>query len=129
MPIQLFVIAYSVGAVLIGFWIIYHIRRKAIKNCFVEETKDKFARISDFYKVGLYNKRTMRKLLPIEYDSIVRAGAGVYIVGKDGKVGAFSKRKFFIPIQYDRIRLKKDGLYEAILGSTTKYYTKDGPIS
>ena len=129
LPFQLLAIYGSIGALLIVLWVIYHKRRKAIKNCFVEETQDKFARISDFYKVGLYNKRTMRKILPIIYDGIVKVEPGVYIVEKNGKVGAYRKRKFFIPLQYDRIKLKKDGIYEAISGSNTRYYTKDGPIS
>ena len=129
LPIQWGVILYSFGVMLAVFWVIYHKRRKAIKNCFIEETNDKFARISDFYKVGLYNKRTMRKLLPIEYDGIVKIDDGAYLMEKAGKFGAYNGKRIFIPVQYDRIELKKDGLYAASRGSSIKYYTIDGPVS
>ena len=97
LPIQLAGMFFSLGGLLIILWAFYHFRRKAVKNLFIEETRDKFVRISDLYKLGIYNRRTMRIILPIEYDSIDKTDSGVYLIKKGVGQGLFwKKRKLYL---------------------------------
>ena len=49
-----------------------------------------------------------------------------YINEKDGKVGAVRKNRIFIPVEYDKIELKEDGVFAAKKESDIHYFTKDG---
>lgn len=126
LPIQLGAIFFSLGALLIFYLILYFVRRKPIVDCYVEETQNKYARISNCYKLGLYNKMTMRLILPVEYDGILDIGTDIYLIEKDGKVGAVRKNRIFIPVEYDKIELKEDGVFAAKKESDIHYFTKDG---
>ena len=103
LPIQLGVFIYSLGAMLILFWAFYHFRRKTLKKRFIEETDDKFKLISDLYKLGLYNKNTLRILVPIEYDNIIKTGTKYFIVEKKGKKGVYKRKKIIISVEYDKL--------------------------
>lgn len=102
-PIQLCAIYSSAGLMFFFFWIVYHKRRKALKNCFIEETDDKFKLVSDLYKLGLYNKNTLRILVPIEYDNIVKTTLDYFMVEKNGKKGVYKREKIIIPVEYDKL--------------------------
>ena len=127
LPIQLGAMFFSIGAMLVFFLVLYFVRRKPLKNCYVEETQNKYSRISDFYKLGLYNKRTMRLILPIEYDEISRLGTDMFLVEKNGKMGLIRGRQLIIPVEYDKIEINND-VFAAIKGSITHYYTKEGGV-
>ena len=110
-PIQLGAMFFSLGGVLILLWAFYHFRRKAVKNYFMEETKDKFIRISNLYKLGIYNRRTMRIILPIEYDSIDKTDSGAYLIKKGEKLGLFWKKRKIVPAEYDKIAEIEPGVF------------------
>ena len=110
-PIQLAGVLYSFGGLLILFLVLYCYRREAVKNLFMEETQDKFVRISDLCKLGIYNRRTMRIILPIEYDGIDKTDSGVYLITKGEKQGLFWKKKKMVPAEYDKITEIESGVF------------------
>lgn len=92
------------GLLLVVMVKIYYKRHMQLKNLFIEETKNRFILVSDLYKVGLCYKNTLRILVPIEYDSVVKNGSDYFVVEKDGKKGVYKRKKIIIPIEYNDIQ-------------------------
>ncbi len=103
LPIQLMGTFCSMGGLLVLLWAFYHFRHKQLKNRFIEETDNKFKLVSDLYKLGLYNKNTLRILVPIEYDNIVKTALDFFVVEKNGKKGVYKRKKLLIPVEYDKL--------------------------
>jgi hypothetical protein len=96
----------------------------------IEMTGEKYRRIMKGNKIGMYDWKKKKILLPVEYQSIERMGDVYYKIKKDGKYGIFSKllNRIIVDCEYDDVSPFVNNIAELVQGNKKLKVDSQGNI-
>lgn len=100
------------------------------KYSMIEDSNSAERLVNQGGKIGMYNIKKMREILPTEYDDINRLGQPFYLLKKGNKYGLYNRdiQKIIATPQYDSITLQSNGTISVLQGEKKSILSFDGTV-